>query len=150
MSKTRTHCARTPRRHRESTDIRNRLIERDKLPGFLYRIDKKGRTKPKRVNGFPVSLKRLQEESLSLVFFKPSAMAEGLKNRFIALAAEVAGYCGGFTPGPTPTTGGLTPLCPPPCFLSGSGLRTTGLTAVSSTGVVPWTSLAKVAPEGTR
>ena len=35
------------------------------------------------------------------------------------------------------------------CF-SASGLRACGFTAVSSTGVVPVTSLENVAPEGTR
>ena len=35
------------------------------------------------------------------------------------------------------------------CF-SGSGLRSCGFTALSSTGVVPCTSFVKVAPEGTR
>ena len=34
--------------------------------------------------------------------------------------------------------------------LSGSGLRTSGFTAVSSTGVVPVTSAPKFAPAGTR
>jgi len=35
------------------------------------------------------------------------------------------------------------------CFLSGRGLRTSGFTCVSSTGIFPGTSAAKLAPEGT-
>jgi hypothetical protein len=55
--------AKHPRRHRNSRQTRERLIEEMKLPGLNGECGRRGRNKLKRPAGFPVGLKRLQELS---------------------------------------------------------------------------------------
>src|ERR1039458_5004187 len=96
------------------------------------------RIKPKRPTGLPVSLVAMQEESHSLALSSglPSLQdgrpdlavnyRQSSRLTYLALAAFLAGC------------------------RSASGLRTSAFVADSSTGVVPCTSFAKVAPAGTR
>lgn len=95
----------------------------------------------KRLTGMPVSLIRLQKNTFSRAFVKPSGIAGRLDEVNLAACAGRGGYCAGLA-------GAADFLC------TGLGLMSffaaCGFTTVSSTGVVPVTSVAKSAPEGTR
>lgn len=90
----------------------------------------------------PVSLERLQKKSLHLALPSPHRSAMGkLTNQFTSGAGQVDR--------PGGSIDYLTAFFLGEAF-SGRGLRTWAFTMVSSTGVVPVTSFANVAPEGTR
>jgi len=93
--------------------------------------------KTHRPAAFPVGLWELREESRSPGAVKPSVSAEGLRTGCLAVWPVI--YC----------MGGVVGLAWCVCRTP-SGSRACGLIAFSSTGVVPCTSLVKVAPAGTR
>ena len=94
----------------------------------------KGKTKRPAIMQWPASI-ICGSTSLSLRSANPSFNREGFAESWCGLRGRLDYFAAAF----------FFAVC-----LSGSGLRSCGFTALSSTGVVPCTSFVKVAPEGTR